>query len=165
MRWWCMKNGNKIFSSYGIYDRKYLNWQTNQDSVQRWKNGMTGMPIVDALMRELNATGFMPNRGRMIVASYLVCDLKQDWRFGAYHFEETLIDHDVQSNYGNWALQSLIAGRAFAFNTLIQSPKFDGEGKYIRLWVPELESVPTALIHSPWDMPLAVQKKCGVQIG
>ena len=90
-----MKNGNKIFSNYGIYDRKYYNWQTDIEVVKRWKTGMTGMPIIDALMRELNATGFMPNRGRMVVACYFAMDLKQDWRYGMYHFEEKLIDHDV----------------------------------------------------------------------
>ena len=66
------------------------------------KNGMTGMPIVDAFMRELKATGFMSNRGRQIVASYLALDLKQDWRIGAHHFEEYLLDHDVHSNYASW---------------------------------------------------------------
>lgn len=90
-----MRHGNKIFSSYGIYNRSYYNWNTDMEIVNRWKEGRTGMPLIDALMRELNATGFMPNRGRMIVACYLTMDLKQDWRYGAHHFEEKLIDHDV----------------------------------------------------------------------
>ena len=86
-RYWCLFHGNKVFSEYGIYDRTYYNWRTDLAVVQRWKDGQTGMPIIDALMREMNATGFMPNRGRMIVASYLTHDLKQDWRYGAHYFE------------------------------------------------------------------------------
>jgi len=108
-----------MFSEYGIYDREYRGWDTNPETVQRWKKGMTGMPLVDSLIREMNATGFMPNRGRMIVASYLTFDLKQDWRFGAYHFEENLIDHDVASNFGGWSQCAGIAGRFFAFNCLV----------------------------------------------
>lgn len=63
--------------------------------MNRWKTGTTGVPIIDALMRDLNETGFMPNRGRMIVSCYLTMDLKQDWRYGAHHFEQNLLDHDV----------------------------------------------------------------------
>jgi len=126
---------------------------------------MTGMPLVDSLIREMNATGFMPNRGRMIVASYLTFDLKQDWRFGAYHFEENLIDHDVQSNFGGWSQCAGIAGRFFAFNCLVQSNKFDKEGKYIKLWCPELKDVPSAYIHAPWDMPKELKKKLKIEIG
>jgi len=75
-----MHHGNKVFSSYGIYDRSYYDWKTDLETVQRWRDGMTGIPIIDALMREMNFTGFMPNRGRMVVASYFAMDLKQDWR-------------------------------------------------------------------------------------
>ena len=71
-----MRHKNKAFSSYGIYDREYYNWKTDETTVDRWKNGQTGMPLVDALMREMNLTGFMPNRGRMIVACYFAMDLK-----------------------------------------------------------------------------------------
>ena len=114
-----MRYKNKVFSSYGIYDREYYDWQTNQDTIQRWRDGNTGMPLVDALMREMNETGFMPNRGRMIVACYLTMDLKQDWRYGAHHFEEKLIDHDVHSNYGGWSFSSGIGpGRVLVFNSL-----------------------------------------------
>jgi len=118
-RFWFMHNAGKAFSSYGIYDRTYYAWKTEKESVQRWKEGKTGMPIVDALMRDMNTTGFMPNRGRMVAASYFAMDLKQDWRFGAHYFEEALIDHDVQSNYGGWAFSSGIGpGRVLVFNTL-----------------------------------------------
>jgi len=90
-----MRYGTKIFSEYGIYDREYYDWKTDPEIVARWREGRTGMPIIDSLMRELNATGFMSNRGRMVAACYLTMDLKQDWREGAYYFEEKLIDHDV----------------------------------------------------------------------
>ena len=97
------------------------------------------MPLIDALMREMNETGFMPNRGRMVVACYFAMDLKQDWRHGAHYFEEKLIDHDVQSNYGGWNGSSGIGpGRVLVFNSLLQSQKFDADGTYIRTWCPEL---------------------------
>lgn len=108
------------------------------------------MPIIDALMRDMNATGFMPNRGRMIVACYLTMDLKQDWRYGAHYFEEKLVDHDVCSNYGGWAFSSgLGPGRVLVFNTLKQSRDFDKEGRYIKHWVPELSDVPAEHLHTP----------------
>ena len=75
-RFWCMHNGNKVFSAYGIYNRTYYSWKPDPKIVQRWRDGQTGMPLVDALMREMNATGFMPNRGRMVVACYFAMDLK-----------------------------------------------------------------------------------------
>lgn len=124
------------------------------------------MPLIDALMRDMNETGFMPNRGRMVVACYLTMDLKQDWRHGAHHFEQQLIDHDVQSNYGGWAGSSGIGpGRVLVFNSLLQSQKFDVDGKYIRMWCPELAEVPTDYIHDPWNMPQSLQKKHKIQVG
>lgn len=124
------------------------------------------MPIVDALMREMNHTGFMPNRGRMVVACYLSQDLKQDWRWGAHWFEEKLIDHDVQSNYGGWSGAAGIgAGRVLVFNTTLQSTKFDPNGVYIKKWCPELAKVPLDYIHDPWNMPKSLQKASGVTIG
>ena len=87
---------------------------------------MTGMPLIDALMRELNATGFMSGRGRLITASYLTNDLKIDWRYGAAYFEEKLIDHDIYSNYGGWTFAAgLGSGRQTIFNVIIQSKKYD----------------------------------------
>jgi len=124
------------------------------------------MPLIDALMRDMNTTGFMPNRGRMVVACYFAMDLKQDWRWGAHHFEEKLIDHDVQSNYGGWSFSAGIGpGRVLVFNSLKQSRDFDKEGKYIKKWCPELKDVPTEFIHEPWTMHLLAQKSSGCKIG
>lgn len=106
------------------------------------------MPLIDALMRELKTTGYMSNRGRQIVASYLTLDLKQDWRYGVAWFEETLIDHDASSNYGSWhASAGLGPGKVLNFNILLQSAKFDMNGKFIKKWVPELINVPEKKIH------------------
>ena len=122
------------------------------------------MPLIDALMRDLLATGFLPHYGRMITSCYFAVDLKQDWRFGAAHYEEHLLDHDVHANIANWSRVAAIAGRFLPFNSLIQSKRFDSEGEFIKYWVPELADVPAAYIHAPWDMPEELQKKCGVQI-
>lgn len=112
------------------------------------------MPIIDALMRDMNKTGFMPNRGRMVVACYLTMDLKQDWRHGAHYFEEKLIDYDVHSNYGGWNFSSGIGpGRVLIFNTIKQSKDHDKNGEYIKMWVPELSNVPLTYIHDPWTLP------------
>jgi len=164
-RYWCMHHGNKVFSGYGVFDRTQYDWKTDLETVQRWRDGMTGLPIIDALMRELNYTGFMSNRGRQIVASYLALDLKQDWRYGAHYFEERLIDHDVQSNYGGWNFAAgLGPGRVLLFNSLLQSTKFDPEGSFIRKWCPELSNVPNEYIHDPWNMPSKLQKDAGLSI-
>jgi len=124
------------------------------------------MPIVDAFMRELKFTGFMSNRGRQIVASYLALDLKQDWRIGAHHFEEYLLDHDVHSNYGNWnAAAGVGPGRVNFFNVLRQAHQYDRKGEFVRLWVPELAKVPESYIHDPWNMPRGQRKMLKLSIG
>eukprot|EP00798_Chlamydomonas_sp_ICE-L_P024755 gene24755-10394_t len=132
----------------------------------RWANGTTGMPLVDANMRELAATGFMSNRGRQNVASYLVLDLGVDWRKGADIFESLLLDYDVASNWGNWvAAAGLTGGRVNKFNITKQAKDYDISGDYVRTWIPELAKVPPALIYEPWTMGKADQAKYGVEIG
>lgn len=116
---WFIYQGSKPFYRYGIHDRSYYNWKADMDIINRWKTGMTGMPLIDALMRDMNRTGFMSNRGRQIVAAYLTLDLGMDWRYGAHHFEEVLVDHDVTSNYGGWnAASGLGPGKVLNFNAL-----------------------------------------------
>jgi deoxyribodipyrimidine photo-lyase len=126
------------------------------EAFEAWKKGETGFPIVDAGMRELVATGFMHNRVRMIVASFLVKDLHVWWRHGARHFMEWLADGDLASNQLNWqwvAGSGTDAAPYFRiFNPTSQGQKFDPDGTYIRRWVPELEDVPAQQIHEPQDV-------------
>ena len=101
------------------------------------------MPYIDAHMRELKATGYMSLRGRVVVASYLVVDLQQDWRIGAHIFEELLIDHDVHLNYGNWNIRAGVGPNKLEHkNVFQQSQMYDPTGEFIRIWVPELRKVP-----------------------
>lgn len=127
---------------------------------------MTGMPIIDAIQRDLAATGYISNRARQMTASYFCLDLKQDWRYGAYHFEETLIDHDVHSNTGGWnAAAGMGPGKILNFNQIKQSMDHDRQGLYIKTWCPELEEVPPAHIHEPWKMSMDQQQAYNCVIG
>jgi deoxyribodipyrimidine photo-lyase len=134
-----------------------------------WCEGRTGYPIVDAAMRQLNATGYMHNRLRMIAASFLVKDLLVDWRLGEKYFADTLIDFDLASNNGGWqwaASTGCDAQPYFRiFNPVTQSEKFDADGTFIRRYVPELARLDAREIHAPWDLPPAVQQMKGVVIG
>jgi len=164
-RFLCLKHGSQVFLQGGIKN-VYREWSSDAAAVHRWKSGTTGMPLVDANMRELAATGFQSNRGRQNVASYLCLDLGLDWRIGADHFESLLIDHDVTSNYGNWnAAAGLTGGRINKFNITKQSKDYDASGEYIRTWIPELAQVPLKHLFEPWKMPLALQQATGCVIG
>lgn len=122
-------------------------WRDDEEALTRWKQGTTGMPLVDANMRELAATGWMSNRGRQNVASYLILDLGIDWRRGADHFESLLLDYDTASNWGNWvAAAGLTGGRLNKFNITKQSRDYDANGDYLRAWLPELAEVPTEYV-------------------
>lgn len=144
-------------------------WQNDPEQFAAWQNGRTGFPIVDAAMRQLSAAGWMHNRARMIVASFLVKDLLIDWRWGERHFMQHLVDGDPAANNGGWqwtAGTGTDAAPYFRiFNPISQSSKFDPDGRYIRRWVPELTAVPDAYIHEPATMPAAEQKRVGVTIG
>lgn len=134
--------------------------------INAWKEGMTGFPLVDANMRELKATGFMSNRGRQNVASFFTIDMNMDWRYGGDHFEETLLDYDVHSNWGNWcSAAGMTGGRLNRFNIVKQSKDYDFGGDYVRLWCPELKDVPDKYVHEPWKMSEALMEECGVKIG
>jgi deoxyribodipyrimidine photo-lyase len=128
-----------------------LVWDNNRDYFQRWADGNTGFPIVDAGMRELNATGFMHNRVRMIVASFLVKDLHISWRWGERYFAQHLVDYDPAVNNGNWqwaASTGCDAQPYFRiFNPWLQQQKFDLDCQYIYRWIPELSDVPATIIH------------------
>eukprot|EP00242_Pyramimonas_sp_CCMP2087_P004138 CAMPEP_0198217980 /NCGR_PEP_ID=MMETSP1445-20131203/66748_1 /TAXON_ID=36898 /ORGANISM="Pyramimonas sp., Strain CCMP2087" /LENGTH=389 /DNA_ID=CAMNT_0043894845 /DNA_START=40 /DNA_END=1205 /DNA_ORIENTATION=+ len=151
-RFFCEKVGTDVFKLEGPEHMKQP-WVNNPEMLQLWKDGNTGNPLVDANMRELKHTGFMSNRGRQNVASYLALDLAFDWRYGADHFESLLLDHDVHSNWGNWvAAAGLTGGRVNKFNILKQGLDYDKDGAYVKTWCPELANVPAAKVHQPWTM-------------
>ena len=131
-------------------------WKKNEANFQKWRNGNTGFPIVDAGMRELKATGYMHNRLRMIVASFLVKNLNISWVFGAKWFWENLFDADVANNFAGWQWVAGCGTDAAPyfriFNPTLQSIRFDKEGGYIRKWIPELKDLPSKYIHAPWEM-------------
>lgn len=125
-------------------------WDRDRSKFEAWKEGRTGYPIVDAGMRQLAAEGWMHNRARMITASFLVKDLYLDWRWGARHFMDLLVDGDTANNYGNW---QWIAGTGNdtrpnrVFSPARQALRFDPQGDYVRRWVPELAAIPGSAIH------------------
>jgi deoxyribodipyrimidine photo-lyase len=131
-----MKYGRKIFWKGGIQD-KSIKFRTHQRVFDKWAEGRTGDDFVDANMRELLHTGFMSNRGRQNVASYLVHQLNVDWRMGAAWFESLLVDYDVASNYGNWMYAAGVGNdpRDRVFNTKKQANNYDGDGSYRKLWL------------------------------
>lgn len=139
------------------YREKYNNlwWSNNKEHFERWCTGTTGFPIVDAGMRQLNETGFMHNRVRMITASFLVKDLHIDWRMGEHYFATRLVDYDPAVNNGNWqwaASTGCDAQPYFRiFNPWLQQKKFDPACEYIKTWVPELKTMSPALLHS-WNV-------------
>ncbi|MEO8755428.1 MAG: deoxyribodipyrimidine photo-lyase [Casimicrobiaceae bacterium] len=134
-----------------------------------WCRGETGYPLVDAAMRQLNTTGYMHNRLRMVAASFLVKDLLVDWRLGEKYFADTLIDFDLASNNGGWqwaASTGCDAQPYFRiFNPVTQSQRFDADGGFIRRYVPELAALGAREIHAPWLVPPAIQQAKGVVVG
>jgi len=138
-------------------------WENDEDRFAAWCTGQTGYPIVDAAMRQLVGSGWMHNRARMIVASFLVKDLLIDWRWGERFFMQHLIDGDPASNNGGWqwtAGTGTDAAPYFrVFNPVLQNKKFDPDATYLRRWLPELTHVPIKYVHTPWKMPLDIQKE------
>ena len=146
-----------------------LPWPNDAALFAAWCDGRTGYPIVDAGMRSLVSTGFMHNRVRMVVASFLAKDLLVDWRQGERFFATHLLDYDLAANNGNWqwaASTGCDAQPYFRiFNPVKQSERFDAQGEYIRRHVPELARVPVRYIHAPWTMPPLEQQAAGCVIG
>lgn len=146
-----------------------IRWADWPAGFAAWQDGRTGYPLVDAAMRQLKASGWMHNRLRMIVASFLSKDLGLDWRLGERHFAGQLNDFDLSANNGGWqwaASTGCDAQPYFRiFNPVTQSEKFDPEGKFIRRYVPELAAVPDKYIHAPWRMGRVEQEAIGVVIG
>jgi deoxyribodipyrimidine photo-lyase len=149
------KYGNKFFHKGGLNGNVPEESENQKELFELWKRGETGIPFIDANMRELNATGFMSNRGRQNVASFLVKDLKVNWKWGAAYFEEKLIDYCPANNWGNWAYIAGVGNdpRVYRhFNVLKQAFDYDPHGDYVRLWIPELSSVNDLNIHQPWNL-------------
>jgi deoxyribodipyrimidine photo-lyase len=141
-------------------------WVKDKNGLAAWRKGMTGYPIVDAAMRELWHTGFMPNRARMIVASFLVKHLLIPWQTGADWFLDTLVDADLANNSASWQWVAGCGADAAPyfriFNPMLQGAKFDPDGDYVRRWVPELAKLEGVDIHAPWQAPQLALKSAGV---
>ncbi|XP_006634324.2 cryptochrome DASH [Lepisosteus oculatus] len=156
-RFVAVKYGNRIFTVKGL-QQKSVSWKKDVKLFDAWKEGKTGVPFVDANMRELALTGFMSNRGRQNVASFLTKDLGIDWRMGAEWFEFLLVDYDVCSNYGNWLYSAGIGNdprENRKFNMIKQGLDYDNNGDYVRLWVPELRGLKGGDVHAPWVLSSA----------
>ena len=149
------------------FDR--FDWREDAVQLEAWQRGLTGYPIVDAGMRELWATGYMHNRVRMIVASFLTKHLRLHWRHGEAWFWDTLVDADLASNVSNWQWVAGTGADAAPyfriFNPILQGEKFDAQGLYVRRWVPELAGLPDKLIHKPWTASSSVLETGGVELG
>ena len=166
-RFICAKHGDTVFHPTGLRGLKVA-WKQDWPRFEQWTRGETGYPLVDANMRELAATGFMSNRGRQNVASFLTKNLGIDWRMGAEWFESLLIDYDVCSNWGNWNYTAGVGNDARGFryfNIPKQSKDYDPEGTYVKHWLPELKKVPRKKIHSPWTLNPEEQRRCNVTLG
>ncbi|MDP3405741.1 MAG: deoxyribodipyrimidine photo-lyase [Brevundimonas sp.] len=144
-------------------------WRDDEAGFRAWTKGLTGYPIVDAGMRQLWTTGWMHNRVRMIVASFVIKDLLIDWRRGEAWFWNTLVDADLASNAQNWqwvAGSGADASPYFRiFNPVTQGQKFDADGRYIKRWCPELASLPAKWAHAPWTAPPEVLREARVRLG
>ena len=142
----------------GNYSKKFdkFPWEKNMSFLTAWKKGLTGYPIVDAGMRELYSTGWMHNRVRMIVGSFLVKHLLINWIEGEKYFRNCLLDYNEANNISGWqwvAGSGADAAPYFRiFNPILQGEKFDKEGNYVKKWIPELKNVPKKFIHKPWEL-------------
>jgi deoxyribodipyrimidine photo-lyase len=140
-----MRFRNEIFKTKG-FKNKDVNWGNNKNYFEKWKTGTTGIPFIDAHIRQLNETGYMSNRGRVNCASYLIHDLKINWTRGAAYFESQLIDYDVSANWLNWHVQAF---EIYYTNPVHQSLKYKAN-EYIAKWIPELKNISDDKIHAPW---------------
>ena len=144
-------------------------WISDSDGFNSWKLGETGYPIIDAGLRELSETGFMHNRVRMIVASFLTKHLLVHWNKGVSHFENMLVDADLANNIMGW---QWVAGTGTdsmpyfrIFNPTLQGKRFDPHGKYVKRWIPELSKVPEIWIHQPWQSSEETLSMAGIKLG
>ena len=160
------KYGARIFNQQGIQS-KNRKWSQDKELFKSWSEGKTGIPFIDANMRELNSTGYMSNRGRQNVASFLAQNLNLDWRMGAEWFESKLIDYDPCLNYGNWAYNATIGHdpRNRYFNILGQAERYDPENEYVKHWLPELSNLPDEYIQKPFKLSAKDQVRFNFKLG
>jgi deoxyribodipyrimidine photo-lyase len=147
-----------------------LEWERDDEALEAWREGRTGYPLVDAAMRQLARSGWMHNRARLVVGSFLTKDLHLDWRLGEAHFEALLLDGEPAQNNGNWQWVSSVGVDPAPyfrrlFNPVLQQRKFDPDGVYVRRWVPELRDVPGNRLAEPWTMSGDEQAAAGCIIG
>lgn len=162
------KYGARIFFPSGPRRVQTAHWSRNKDLFRQWANGQTGVPFVDANMRELNLTGYQSNRGRQNVASLLLNDLGVLWNWGAAYLESMLIDYDPCSNWGNWNLVAKVSADPRMdryFNVYTQAHKYDPKGEYVSRWLPELANVPAEHLHLISLADPATLAEAGVILG
>ncbi len=162
------KYGNLIFKKGGIVQKTVNGLCEDRDQFQKWADGNTGIPFIDANMVELNKTGFMSNRGRQNVASFLVHDLKLNWQMGAEYFESLLLDYDPCSNYGNWIYISGVGNDPREdryFNVVSQGRRYDDQADFIKHWLPNLQNVPNDLVHEVYNLNKAELTNYNVILG
>ena len=162
-----LRYGKKLQRSGGMKG-KAGHWRYDKELFNSWKTGKTGVPFIDANMRELNLTGYMSNRGRQNVASFLVKDLNVDWRMGATYFESMLIDYSFGSNWGNWNFAAGVGNDPLEnryFNVLYQAQRYDPNGDYVRYWLPELSSIKDEKVHQVFRLTKYEQDKFDIHLG
>ncbi|MBE9042894.1 DASH family cryptochrome [Pleurocapsales cyanobacterium LEGE 10410] len=161
------KHGNEVFRIEGLRGVE-IPWKEDWQRFDLWRAGKTGYPLVDANMREIAATGFMSNRGRQNVASFLTKNLGINWQMGAEWFESLLVDYDVCSNWGNWNYTAGVGNDARGFryfNIPKQTKDYDPQGRYVKHWLPELADLPGDKVREPGKLSQDEQKQYGVRIG
>ncbi len=166
-RFICAKHNRRIFAPSGLQNLP-IQWKQDWPRFDLWRAGQTGYPLVDANMRELAASGYLSNRGRQNVASFLTKNLGIDWRMGAEWFESLLIDYDVCSNWGNWSYAAGVGNdaRGFRFfNITKQAKDYDPQGRYVKHWLPELAQVPASKVHEPWKLSATEQQQFDLRLG
>ncbi len=167
-RFVALRFGTRLFKPSGIKHDLQKQWRRDHDLFQRWATGKTGIPFIDANMCELNTSGFMSNRGRQNVASFLVNDLGIDWTWGATYFESLLIDYDPCSNWGNWNYLAGVGNdprQNRYFNIYSQATRYDEQGSYVKHWLPEIADAPADNVHLVWTLDQQQQNEYGIALG
>ncbi len=162
------KYGNQFFQKEGFKGQAPPEAVNQDELFEKWKTGQTGVPFIDAIMREINATGYTSKRGRLNAASFLVKDLQVDWTRGAAYYEEKLIDYSPASNWGNWAIVAGVGNdprENRVVNVIKQAGEADPKGQFVKLWVPELSAVPGKQIHTPFFLSEEELDVYGIQLG